>query len=848
MPDIISDIKYSLRSLWRSPGFTLAVVLTLGIGIGANTAVFNVVNGVLIRDLPFEQPDRLVRLIGFFRGRTSMTLSEANFRDFQAQIGSLQSLGAYSYERWHLRDEDEPRRLLVARTSASLIPTLGVRPLIGRTFTPEDDAVGAEPVVILTHRLWQQSYGGRAGALGEQIDLDGTPYTIVGVMPPAFTFPDPEVEAWAPLRLDPANPYARVNHYLRMVGRLSEGSTLEQAQSELAAYGEWAVEEFPENYATFEFGTSAVGLMEGQVRSARTPLLVLLAAVGFVLLIACANVANLILVRAEAHGNAIAVRIALGASRARIVKQLLIDSLVLSVFGGLVGLLLAVWGGPALLTLAAGAVPRLEEIAMDARVLGFTAAVAMATGLLAGLLPALRMASARSRGLLPRTGGRGVIDGAGKRRGRGRQLLIVGEVALAVVLVIGAGVMVRSLGELVRLDVGFRTDGILTMRLALPEDEYAEPVQVVAFHRQMIERVEALPGVARAGIASALPLATEIGRTSIQIGGQIVETIGEAPVAQIQRTSPGCLEALGLEIVAGRLLADTDIAGQPYVAVVNETFAEHLLGGEALGRHIRMFASGSPMMEIVGVVGDVRADGLLQTEPWPRIYVHYAQAAESAYGTPSNVNLVVRVGGREAGPAASAGLTRDEPGLAGNAAEAAVGPAGSPAVDLLALVGPIREAIRRIEPAAAIWNVATMDEVRQMATATQEFPTVLLGVFGAIALLLAAIGIYGMVSYRVGRRTQEIGVRMALGARGADVRRMVVGQALLPVAAGLLVGLTAAMYTTELLGSLLYGVSPLDPTTYASVAAILAVVALLASYLPARRATRVEPIDVLRGE
>jgi predicted permease len=862
MSEIFSDIRYSLRSLWRSPGFTLAVVLTLGIGIGANTAVFNVVNGVLLRDLPFEEPDRLVRIIGFFRGRTSATLSEANFRDFQDQISSVESIGAYAYERWHLRDENEPRRILVARTSAGLIPTLGVHPLLGRTFTAEDDTLEAEPVVVLTHRLWQSNFGGRSGVLGEELDLDGTPYTVIGVMPAGFTFPWTEVEAYVPLRLDPANPYARVNHYLRMVGRLREGSTLEEAQAELSAYGERAAEEFPENYATFDFGTSAVGLMQDQVGSARTPLLVLLAAVGFVLLIACANVANLILVRAEARSDTIAVRIALGASRARIVSQLLVDSLVLSVVGGLTGLLVAVWGGPALLALATGAVPRLEEISMDGRVLGFTATIAVLSGLLAGLLPALRMASSRSRGVLPRSGGRSVLDGRGSRRGRGRQLLIVGEVALAVVLVVGAGVMVRSLGELVRLDVGFRTDDILTLRLALPEHEYTEPAQVVAFHREMIERVEAMPGVARAGIASALPLATEIGRTSLQIGGQIVETIGEAPVAQIQRTSPGYLEALGFELKAGRLLADTDVAGQPYVAVVNETFAERLLGGDALGRRVRMFAFDSPMMEIVGVVGDVLADGLLQTEPWPRLYVHYAQAAQSAYSTPSDVYLVVRVGGQEAGVMGQTGrvpgavgdesrLAGEEPGLAGEAAEAAGVAAGlvsSPAVDPLALAEPIRRQIRAIEPAAAIWDVATMAEVRRTAAAAQEFPTVLLGVFGMVAVLLAAIGIFGMVSYRVGRRTPEIGLRMALGARGADVRRMVVGQAILPVAAGLLVGITAAMYTTELLASLLFGVSPLDPITYVSVVAILAAVALLASYLPARRATRVEPSEVLRGE
>jgi len=803
---LLTDLAYSARSLRMSPAFTVATVLTLAVAIGANTAVFSVVNGVLLKELPYEEPDRLVHAIGLFRGRAEDNLSEANFFDFRQQIHGLESIGAYAVDRRDARADAQPRRILVARTTASLLPLLGVEPLLGRTFTAAEDAPGASPTVILSYALWQRSFAGRSHVLSESYELSGIPHSIIGVMPAGFVFPTPGVEAWVPLQLDPANPWARVNHYLRVIGRLRPGYTLDAARAELVAYGERAVEEFPENYATFQFGTTAVGLLERQVGDVRSPLLLLLGSVGFVLLIACANVTDLMLVRSESRSGTIAVQLALGASRTRIIRRSILESLTLSAAGGVVGLAIAVEGVPALVALAADAVPRADQVSLDWRVLAFTAAASVLTGLLAGLFPALRMANADPRQTLVSSNSRTT----GASFARGRRVMIVAEVALAVMLVGGAGITIRSLGNLMRLDVGFRTDHLLALRVDLPEREYTESAAAVALYRQLTERIEALPGVQAVGIAEALPLAGEIGRTSIQIDQQEVKTIGDAPVAQIQRASPGYFKALGLRLKAGRLLADTDVEGQPFVGIVNETFARQLLGGEPIGRRVRMFAAGSPLIEIVGVVQDVLADGL-QSAPYPRLYVHYAQSGESAYSTPLETAVLVRSDG-----------------------------------DLSSLADAVRAQVRMASSGAVVWDVTTMDRVRRAATTTQTFPAVLLSIFGAIALLLAAIGIYGVVSHTVEQRGPELAVRIALGATGTRLRRMVVAGVLTPVLVGLLLGLAGSVVTSRFLATLLYDVAPLDPLTHTAAAAVLAAVALLASYLPARRASRLEPTEALR--
>jgi putative ABC transport system permease protein len=812
MANIFDDIKYSLRMLRGSRGFAATVVLTLGLGIGANTAIFSVVNGVMLRELPYPEPDRLVNIWTHNRGKTDVVNSEANFLDYRARIHSLETVGAFAYDRYHLGNVEEPYRILVARATEELLPLLGVPPLLGRTFTAGEDTPDAEPVAVLSHRLWQQSFGGRPEILGRSITLEGVPFTVIGVMPPTYSYPYPlgGMEAWVPLKLDPTNPLSRVNYYLRVVGRVREGTSLEDVRSELAAYGEWAVGEFPENYGTLQFGVSAVDLHEDIVGETRTPLFILLGAVAFVLLIACANVANLLLVRAETQNRQIAIRSALGASWERITANLMAQSLVLAFAGAFVGLLLAYVGSRTLLLLAADVLPRVNEVQIDMQVLGFTTVVSLVSGLLAGLLPALRSSRSSIQPILQQSG-RSLSTSLAPYRAH--RALITAEVALAVVLVTGAGIMIRSFANLQQLDAGFRTDNVLTMRMSLPEVEYQEPDLVKRFYRNVLANVDQLPGVSSAGIVTRLPLADTIGGTSIQIERNVVATIGEAPVAQIQQVSPGYFETLRLTLTQGRLLSKTDVAGQPNVAVVNETFVrEYFSADAAIGKRIRMFRPGSPWIEIVGVVGDVRHEGL-QTEPSPKLYVPYAQAQEAAYDISSSVVLVVHS-----------------------------------ETDTVMLTKPIRSVLSELGRSVAVSNIQTLAEVRANAASDREFPTVLLSFFAFVAMFLSAIGIYSTVSYTVTRQTREIGMRMALGANPGDVLRMVVGQAIIPVAIGLAIGLMGALATTDMLQSLLFNVSPTDPITLGGVVAILAAVALFASYLPAFRASRVDPVTVLRSE
>ena len=810
MANSLFNFIHAFRALRRAPGFTAAVVLTLGLGIGANTAIFSVVNTVLMRALPYEEPDRLVRMFTHNRGRSSVNSSEANFFDYRTQVHSLGSAGAYAYARWHVDDGSEPRRILVARSSTELIPMLGVPPVLGRSFGPGEDEPGAEPVAVLSHGLWQRSFGGRPDAVGEHLLFQGRPFIVIGVMPPSFRFPHETVEAWVPLQLDPSNPRARANHYLRVIGRLRDGVEIEGLQKELAAYGDGAVLEYPEQYKDSQFSVSAVGLHADMVGEIETSLLVLLAAVGFVLLIACSNVANLLLVRAEKRSRDIAIRSALGASAGRIVSQLIAESLVLSVAGGFVALFLTYASSRSMLVLAADVVPRLDEFAIDLRVLGFTAALSLFSGFLAALLPVKRILRSDIQQMLVQAGRAVTSDRAGNRMRRG---LIAAEVALAVVLVIGAGVMIRSLAELQKLDTGFRTNGVLTMRVSLPEHDYDDPGPVTRFYQTLIANVEQLPGILSAGIVETLPLASQPGFWSIQIEDNVVETIGEAPTTFVQQASPGYFEALDIGLRTGRLFSDFDRPGQPSVAIVNETFLRrHFPDGKAVGKRIKMFEPGKPWIEIVGVVEDILHRGL-QTPSNPKLYVPHSQASDSFYYASRSMALVVHA--RE---------------------------------DLPSFAGAIRDRVRAMDPSVVVTDIQTVAEIRRAASVDREFPTVLLSVFGLVALFLAAVGIYAMVSYAASQRTREIGVRMALGASSKDVRAMVVRESALTVAGGLGLGLIGALTTTDVLRSFLYNVSPTDPITFFCVAAILASVALIASYVPARRASRVDPMIVMRSE
>jgi putative ABC transport system permease protein len=815
MNGILADLRDSLRTVSRRPGFSALVVLTLAIGIGASTAIFSVVDGVLLRDLPYPEADRLIRVRTHFRGRVTSSSAAANFLDYREQIQSLESVTAYNYRRWHLGEAPEPRFLLGVVVSHEIFDVIGVRPALGRGLSVEDERPDAN-VAVISHSLWQGHFAGRPDVIGRPLILDSESYTVVGVMPPGFDFPYYEVEVWRPLWLDVSDPGLRTDHIYGVVARVADGSSIAEAQSELVAYGERVIRQFPENYKTFQYGVSAVSLHEWVTGDARPSLLVLLAAVTCMLLIACANVANLLLVRSESRTHELAVRSALGASSGRIARHVLVECLLLAIGGGAIGLLLTLLGLPALLALAGDAVPRADSVQIDIRVLAFTVGVSILAGLLAGVLPAIRISGQQPNQTL-HAGGRAVIAGG---RSTMRRALVVVEVALAVVLVIGAGLMFRTLANLHRAEVGFRTDNVLTALIELPPGQYREPAGVVAFYRTLVERVQAMPGVESAGLVWRLPLASGLGGYSIQIEGSEVETIGEAPTAHLQLASPGLFPALDLSPTSGRLLEGADTFGRPYVAVVNESFVNEILdGGPAVGQRVKLWGDESPWLEIVGVVPDIRH---LELEGFtgPTMYGAHAQTALP----PELADLFIAREARNMVLVAHA-----EP-------------------DAGALAAPIRALLRELDPTVPVSDIRTMSDVRASAAAHREFPTMLLVGFGIVAMALATVGVYAVVAFSASRRTHEIGVRMAVGAEAAEIRRMVVWDGLVPVVLGVLLGLAGAIAASRVLGSLLYNVRPTDPLTLAVVPALIAATALVASYIPAFRASRVDPANVLRSE
>jgi predicted permease len=652
--------------------------------------------------------------------------------------------------------------------------------------------------------------------VGRAVTLDANPYTVVGVMPSGFEFPHRSVEIWRPLWLDTTIPQLRADHNLFVVARLADGVTLAEAQREFAAYGRRVAEEFPENYKTFQFGVSAVSLHSSTVGDAQTPLLLLLAAVILLLLIACANVASLLLVSYEAREHELAVRSALGASRGRIVSQVLAECLVLALGGGLVGLLFTRLGLDGLLALVGDFLPRAENVRLDLRVISFTVVISVAAGLLAGLLPAIRTSTQHPAGALS-GGGRSLIAGG---RSALRRLLVAAEVALAVMLVISAGLMIRSVVGLYRVDPGFRTDGVLTVRVTLPTEGYRTPSRVGEFYGSLEHRVKALPSVRTAGIGWRLPLSTGYDNLSILIEGHEVETIGEAPTALFQIVSPGYFEALGLAPIHGRILDASDTVGRPFVAVVNQAFQRRLLdGGDAVGTRIRLWGDEQPWVEIVGVVGDIR-NTELDSDPRPISYFAHAQIL----------------------------LDQIPPDhyYARNARDMAfvVHADGDPSK----LAGEIRGIVRQLDPSVPVTHVRTMTEIIADAATPRTFPTVLLVVFGCVALMLATVGVYGVVAYVASTRAHEIGVRMALGADRSHVRGMMLWQGMAPVAAGVLLGVAGAAAMARLFSSLLFEVAPTDPATLLAVPLLISVAAATASFIPALRASRVDPVSVLRSE
>jgi predicted permease len=798
------DLRFALRGLARSPGFALVAVATLALGIGANTAIFSVVDATVLRPLPYGDPGALVD-VQFARSDTHGAASIPDYRDLRDQARSLSELAGYHGDSAIMTGGPRPVQLGGIAASANIFRTLGVVPALGRGFADGEDTEGRNRVAVLSDAAWRRHLGADPAAVGRTITLDGAPHTIIGVMAPGFHFVGPfgDPEVWLPMPRggDPGLGGQRGARYLFMVGRLAPGATVEQAGAELAAINARLALAYPGRNAGST--VRALPLQESAVAGFRPALLVLLGAVGFVLLIACANVANLLLARATVRQREIAVRVALGAGRGRIVRQLLTESLVLAILGGALGVLAAIWGLDALRSLLPEPLARLHAIAVDGRVLAFTLVVCLATGVAFGILPALHAASANPADALA-----SAHASAGADRLRLRNVLAAAEVAAALLLLVGAGLMLRSFWRLNAVDPGFDPRDVTVARLALPDTRYASDEQLATMSRGLRERLAALPGVTASGLIIGAPFGGADISLTFKIVGAPPQPPGQQRVAAFNGATAGAFAALRIPLLAGRLFTDAeDRPDGPLVAVVSEAFVRrHFPSGDALGRKITMWWRGNNApREIIGVVGDIRGKSLEQ-EPVPVMYFPLAQAPSTFFA------VAVR--------------TRATAGLADS----------------------LRAAVAEIDPDQPIADVVPLGDMVRDASAQRRLSTWLLGIFGAVALVLALVGVYGVMAYSVAQREHEIGIRLALGAGPSDVTRMVVRRGAGVALAGIAAGVALTLPLARLLRGLLYGVGATDPATYAAIAAGLFAVAALASWLPARRAARVDPTVALRAE
>ena len=803
---LAQDLRYSLRLLLKRPGFTFVAVITLALGIGANTAIFSVVNAVLIRPLPYRQPERLVKV---WPQHAPTSVSKAEMVEIREHSQSFDDLAAYSGWSFTLTGGDEPAKLSGARTTASFFALLGVDAELGRTFLADEDQPGHDHVVLLSHGLWQSRFGSDPNIIGQSVTIDGDRHAVVGVLRPGFKFPDNQfpkfnLELIVPAPLDPNDQNDFVAHYLNLVGRLQAGVTVEQAQSEVAAIIHNARAKFARAPDDYGLRAGVTPLQEEMVGDTRSTLLILLGAVGFVLLIACANVANLHLARTTARRREIAIRAALGARRGRIVRQLLTESVLLAIVGGAAGVLLALWGIDLLVALLPGEVPRLNTIGIDGRVLGFSLGLSLLTGVLFGLAPALQASKPDLQAAL-KEGGKAATAGAGRRL---RGLLVVAEVALALMLVIGAGLLIKSFWRRQQVDPGFKAQNVLSLQVAPPASAYEKAERKRVFYRQVIERVAALPGVQAVGGIHLLPMGGSNWNPDVRVEDHPLDDGTEPPAVDWRLVTPGYFEALRIPLVRGRLFTEADREKAAPVAIVNATLAQRYWPNEdPVGKRIRSGFEGKEWVPIVGVVGDVKEQGL-DTPTHLEMYRPYSQAP-----FPSAMTLMVR--------------TDAEPS---------------------ALASAIRNEVWAVDKDVPLADIQPLARVVSQSLAGPRSTTLLLAVFAGVALLLGAIGIYGVVAYGVAQRTQEIGIRMALGASSGDVLRLVVGQGMRLTVAGLALGTGGALATTRWLASLLFGTSATDALTFASVALLLALVALAACYVPARRAAKVDPMVALRYE
>lgn len=806
MSNLLQDLRYGLRAMLKRPGFTLIAVMTLALGIGSSTAIFTVVDAAVIRGLPYRSPEQLYHMWER-TPQKEFNQREFSYPDYQDYLqNKVCDIAAYTGGGTILNANGESERVFAPLVTANFFSVLGVDAIKGRTFQAGEDKQGGPHLAVLTYALWQTRFGGREGIVGQQINLAGDSYTIIGVLPKSFQFAMRPADLFLPYQPTQNQITRRFMHGTNLIARLKPGVSASQAQAELSLTTTRIEQQFKDSHA----GTSLkfIPLQEQVVGQVKPILITLLAAVGFVLLIACANVASLLLTRSLGRQKEVGIRVALGASRWRVVRQLLTESVLLSLIGGALGLFIAYWGTTGLVSLLPAnqinALPFLQTLKIDARMLGFSFALSVLTGIVFGLVPALQSSRFNLSGVL-KEGGRQTNAG-GSHRLRGG--LVVTEIALAVVLLVGAGLLLKSLVRLLRTDPGFNPQNVLTMTVVLPAAKYTDANSQINFQDQLRERVQALPGVAGAGTVNILPL--QPGNTTrVNVEGDPIPPPGQELEANIRTVSDNYFQTLGVPLISGRTFDSQDKANGLQVVIIGKTMADRMFAGrDPIGRRLKYAGVEAPPINIVGVVGDVKITGLDQ-ETRPVIYYPFRQNSSTF------ANLVVRTN-----------------------------------ADPTALTGSIRNEIRNLEPAAAIFNVQAMPELISSSPAAfmRRFPATLIGVFAGLALLLSSIGIYGVVSYSVSQQTHHIGVRMALGARAVDILKMVLKQGLVIAVAGITIGVAASIGLMRLLQSLLFGVPANDVSIFAIVIGALFIVALFACYLPARRATKVDPLVALRYE
>jgi putative ABC transport system permease protein len=783
-------------------------VLTLALGIGANTAIFSVVNATLLRPLPFPHPERIVAIQNQYKalGLDSASASVADYIDYRKQRHLFSEVAAVNTDDFNLTGIDRPERLQCGEATSGLFAVLGIQPILGRVFTYEEDQPGKNQVVLLTEGLWKRRFGGDLSVLRRTIHLNDKAYTVVGIVPSILQWFAP-LDAWIPTGFTPEqmSPARRGNQFLFILARLQPGVSIERAHAGMAAFGSVLARNFPDNYPPSSGWAIRVDslneLLVGDVRGA---LLVLLAAVGFVLLIACANVANLLIGRAAGRMRELSIRAALGADKWRIARQLLTESVMLGLLGGAAGVLLGSWGVGLLVKGGPQQLPRLDEVSIDGRVLAFTAAVAILTGVLFGLAPVMQVVTGNLHDLL-KLGARGAAGSL--RRHRTRSALVIVEVAISLVLLVAAGLLLRSFASLQKVDPGFRAQNVLTFGVSLPPAHYGTEAQTSGFFHALLDRVATLPGVSTAGAVNPLPFSGSNSSGSFNIEGLTVPAGGTTPHADQRIVSPGYFKAMGIPLRRGRLIADSDREGAPLAVVIDEALArEYWNNQDPIGRHLRD-GDGSPWATVVGIVGHVQHNALDNKLRKATFYWSYLQKPAQS------LQFVVHTAG-----------------------------------DPMSLVNGIQQEVSSLDKDVPIFDVKTMDQRVAASLANRRFAAWLLAVFSFIAMLLAAVGLYGVMAQSVLQRSREIGVRMALGAQSADVLRMILRQGAILIAGGLIAGTVAALGLTSLMKSLLFAVKPTDPLTFAAVATLLLIVALAATYLPARRATRLDPVTTLRDE